>query len=122
MSYVVGLDIDELTADIAVASALVAQSGRNRAPDRLHVHRRRGRASRIISLEADGLPAYTTSAGWLGYDDDKDARLVRKSVADGFTMLKLKVGSDVDSDVRRPKIARTSAGDDARIALDANQR
>jgi L-fuconate dehydratase len=81
-----------------------------------------GRAARIASLEADGLPAYTTSAGWIGYDDEKVDRLVRESVAEGFTMLKLKVGSDIESDIRRLKVARLAAGEDVRIAVDANQR
>jgi L-fuconate dehydratase len=81
-----------------------------------------GRAERAAALEADGLPAYTTSAGWLGYDDDKVARLVRRSVAEGFTMLKLKVGGDIDADVRRLQVARVAAGEGAHIALDANQR
>jgi L-fuconate dehydratase len=81
-----------------------------------------GRLERIAALEADGLPAYTTSAGWLGYDDDKVEQLVKESVADGFTMLKLKVGADVTSDVRRLGVARAAAGEGARIALDANQR
>jgi L-fuconate dehydratase len=80
-----------------------------------------GRAARIAALESDGLPAYTTSAGWIGYDDEKVDRLVRESVHDGFTMLKLKVGSDVDSDIRRLKVARLAAGDETRIAVDANQ-
>ncbi|MGZ4792609.1 MAG: enolase C-terminal domain-like protein, partial [Ilumatobacteraceae bacterium] len=78
--------------------------------------------ARIATLEARGLPAYTTSAGWLGYDDDKVARLVRESVAAGFTMLKLKVGADLQSDIRRMKVARDAAGEVARIAVDANQR
>ncbi len=78
--------------------------------------------ARIAALEADGLPAYTTSAGWLGYDDDKVARLVREAVAEGFTMLKLKVGADIHSDIRRMKVARDAAGESARIAVDANQR
>jgi len=81
-----------------------------------------GRAARTAALEAEGLPAYTTSAGWLGYDDAKVARLVRRSVADGFTMLKLKVGGDLESDVRRLRVARVAAGEGAHIALDANQR
>ena len=81
-----------------------------------------GREERIAALEADGLPAYTTSAGWIGYDDAKVDRLVRESVAEGFTMLKLKVGSDVDSDIRRMRVARAAAGSEARIAVDANQR
>ncbi|MEO7371774.1 MAG: enolase C-terminal domain-like protein [Ilumatobacteraceae bacterium] len=81
-----------------------------------------GRAARIAALEADGLPAYTTSAGWIGYADEKVDRLVREAIADGFTMLKLKVGSDVDSDVRRMRVARLAAGEGAKIAVDANQR
>jgi L-fuconate dehydratase len=81
-----------------------------------------GRAQRVAVLESDGLPAYTTSAGWIGYDDEKIDRLVRESVNDGFTMIKLKVGTDIDSDVRRLKVARLAAGDGARIAVDANQR
>ena len=81
-----------------------------------------GRTERTSMLERDGLAAYTTSAGWLGYDDAKVERLVRASVADGFTMLKLKVGADVESDVRRLGVARVAAGEGARIALDANQR
>jgi L-fuconate dehydratase len=81
-----------------------------------------GRDSRIGELEADGLPAYNTSAGWIGYDDAKVERLVRESVAEGFTMQKLKVGSDIESDIRRLKVARLAAGDHARIAVDANQR
>ncbi len=73
-------------------------------------------------LEADGLPAYTTSAGWIGYDDEKVDRLVRDSVVEGFTMLKMKVGADLQSDIRRLRIARLAAGADARIGVDANQR
>jgi L-fuconate dehydratase len=80
-----------------------------------------GRAARTAELEVDGLPAYTTSAGWLGYDDPRVARLVRESVAEGFTMLKLKVGGDLESDMRRLQVARVAAGERAHIALDANQ-
>jgi len=80
------------------------------------------RAGRAAQLQADGLRAYTTSAGWLGYDDEKVARLARSAVDDGFTMIKLKVGADVASDVRRLEVARDAVGPDVRIALDANQR
>jgi L-fuconate dehydratase len=81
-----------------------------------------GRAARLAEVAADGLAAYTTSAGWLGYDDDKLARLVRSSVDDGFSMVKLKVGTDPESDIRRLKVAQAAAGGRALIALDANQR
>ena len=73
-------------------------------------------------MEADGFPAYTTSAGWLGYDDAKVERLSRESIAAGFTMLKLKVGADIDSDIRRLGVARRAVGDGVRLAVDANQR
>ena len=81
-----------------------------------------GRADRVRTVLAEGLPAYTTSAGWLGYDDDKVDRLVREAVAAGFAMVKLKVGRDLDDDVRRLKVARAAAGEGVQIALDANQR
>jgi L-fuconate dehydratase len=53
------------------------------------------KAERIQRLRAEGYPAYTTSAGWLGYADDKVARLAREALADGFAHLKLKVGRDI---------------------------
>ncbi|WP_439679921.1 L-fuconate dehydratase [Embleya sp. MST-111070] len=81
-----------------------------------------GRAERVETLRAQGYPAYTTSPGWLGYDDDKLARLCREAVADGFGQIKLKVGADVEDDVRRLRIARATVGPDIRIAVDANQR
>ena len=83
---------------------------------------REGRGGRELDLRERGYPAYTTTPGWLGYDDDKLARLCREAVADGFTQIKLKVGADVDDDVRRLAIARAAVGPDIRIAVDANQR
>ena len=81
-----------------------------------------GREERIAQLHAKGYPAYTTTPGWLGYDDDKLRRLCREAVMDGFTQIKLKVGADLDDDLRRLKIARETVGPDIRIAVDANQR
>ena len=81
-----------------------------------------GRAEREASLLADGYPAYTTTPGWLGYSDAKLERLSREAVADGFTLIKLKVGSSVDDDVRRLSIARSAVGPEIGIAVDANQR
>jgi L-fuconate dehydratase len=81
-----------------------------------------GRDERIALLERDGYPAYTTSPGWLGYSDEKLSGLARQAVADGFGMIKLKVGGDLDDDVRRMKLAREVVGPDIRIAVDANQR
>ncbi|OLF10340.1 L-fuconate dehydratase [Actinophytocola xanthii] len=81
-----------------------------------------GRAEREAALLARGYPAYTTTPGWLGYDDAKLARLCREAVADGFGQIKLKVGADLGEDIRRMAIAREVCGPDIRIAVDANQR
>jgi len=81
-----------------------------------------GKAERERTLLARGYPAYTTSPGWLGYSDEKVARLCREAVAAGFTQIKLKVGADLDDDVRRLAMARATVGPDIRIAVDANQR
>jgi L-fuconate dehydratase len=81
-----------------------------------------GRAGREARLLSEGYPAYTTTPGWLGYDDEKLARLCREAVEDGFSQIKLKVGDNIADDVRRLGIAREVVGDDVRIAVDANQR
>ncbi|GLX99174.1 L-fuconate dehydratase [Herbidospora sp. NBRC 101105] len=81
-----------------------------------------GRAGRIAALREHGYPAYTTSPGWLGYDDDKLRRLCKEALDEGFSQIKLKVGADLDDDVRRMRIAREVCGDGYPIAIDANQR
>ncbi|MEV5885022.1 enolase C-terminal domain-like protein [Streptomyces sp. NPDC052020] len=83
---------------------------------------REGADERRARLLERGYPAYTTSPGWLGYDDAKLTRLARQAVADGFTQIKLKVGADLDDDVRRCRTARAAIGPDVRLAVDANQR
>lgn len=81
-----------------------------------------GRQERIAELEARGFPAYTTTPGWLGYDDQKLERLLREAADDGFEMVKLKVGADLEDDIRRFTIAREVLGEGFPIAADANQR
>jgi L-fuconate dehydratase len=81
-----------------------------------------GAAERIKQLDDHGYPAYTTTPGWLGYSDEKLARLSREAIADGFSMIKLKVGADLDDDRRRLAVAREAVGPDVPIAIDANQR
>jgi L-fuconate dehydratase len=81
-----------------------------------------GREQRRRWLVDNGYPAYTTTPGWLGYDDDKLVRLSREAVAEGFRQIKLKVGHDQDEDIRRLRLAREAVGPDVRIAVDANQR
>ncbi len=84
--------------------------------------RRSERDSRIADLHRDGLAAYATSPGWLGYDDNKLDRLCRQALDDGFNTIKLKVGADLASDRRRLGIARCAIGSDTALAIDANQR
>ncbi|MFI8455423.1 L-fuconate dehydratase [Kitasatospora sp. NPDC085464] len=81
-----------------------------------------GAAERTAELLRRGYPAYTTSPGWLGYDDEKLTRLAREAVSDGFRQIKLKVGADLADDIRRCRAARAAVGPDIRMAIDANQR
>jgi L-fuconate dehydratase len=78
------------------------------------------REERVAELAEHGYPAYTSSPGWLGYDDDKLRRLLREAVADGWTHVKLKVGADIEDDVRRLAIAREELGP-RNLMIDANQ-
>ncbi|MEU4522415.1 enolase C-terminal domain-like protein [Amycolatopsis sp. NPDC024027] len=80
-----------------------------------------GRAARQAELLESGFPAYTTTPGWLGYSPEKLAALAKEAVEDGFTQIKLKVGADLDEDIRRLRLARDVVGPDVRIAIDANQ-
>ncbi|GAB2651486.1 L-fuconate dehydratase [Kribbella swartbergensis] len=80
-----------------------------------------GRAQRIKELEASGYPCYTTSAGWLGYSDDKLRRLCEEAVAAGYKHVKLKVGADLTDDMRRCGIAREVIGPGGHLMIDANQ-
>src|SRR3954447_20447845 len=83
--------------------------------------RRDGREERERTLLERGLPAYTTSPGWLGYDDAKLRRLTAEALDEGFTQIKLKVGQDLDDDIRRCAIAREVMGPGPRLCIDANQ-
>ncbi|MBK7404550.1 MAG: L-fuconate dehydratase [Phycisphaerales bacterium] len=80
------------------------------------------RQERIATLLERGYPAYTTSAGWLGYPDEKIRRLCRDGIAAGWTHFKLKVGQDLDDDIRRLRIVREEIGPDRSLMVDANQK
>jgi L-fuconate dehydratase len=79
------------------------------------------RAERIAEMEAEGYPAYTTSAGWLGYGDEQIRRLCREGIAAGWSHFKIKVGRNLEDDVRRARIIRQEIGHDRKLMLDANQ-
>jgi len=80
-----------------------------------------GKEQRLAQLQRDGYPCYTTSAGWLGYSDDKLRALCEHSIAAGFSHVKLKVGRDLADDIRRLRIARDVLGPQRQLMIDANQ-
>jgi len=70
-----------------------------------------------------GYPGYDTSIGWFNYSDRKVVDNIKKAMDNGFTAMKLKVGSkQPDRDIRRAKMVREIAGDEAMIMFDANQQ
>jgi L-fuconate dehydratase len=79
------------------------------------------KATREAEMRAQGYPAYTTSAGWLGYSDEKIRRLVRAGIDQGWTHFKMKVGANLDDDVRRAQLIRDEIGPDRTLMMDANQ-
>lgn len=83
--------------------------------------RAEGKAEREATLRQEGYPCYTTSAGWLGYSDEKLARLCQEAVDEGFNYIKLKVGQNLEDDKRRVTIARRVIGDERNLMIDANQ-
>ena len=79
------------------------------------------RSKNEAELIKNGLPAYTTTPGWLGYTDEKMVRLAKEAVADGYKLIKLKCGGSLEDDKRRLRLAREAVGPDIKIAIDANQ-
>jgi L-fuconate dehydratase len=77
---------------------------------------------RIAQIKAEGLPAYTTSVGWFGFDDDKVSRLCREALAAGWTHFKLKVGGEPEDDLRRGRLVRSEIGWENKLMMDANQK
>jgi L-fuconate dehydratase len=77
-------------------------------------------ANEKILLEK-GLPAYTTTPGWLGYTDETMVRLAQEALAEGFKLIKMKVGRSLENDIHRLKLVRETIGSDIKLAVDANQ-
>lgn len=80
------------------------------------------RQQRIDRLASDGYPAYTTSAGWLGYSDEKIRELCRTAVKEGWNHLKMKVGANLEDDIRRAELIREEISYDRVLMMDANQK
>jgi len=79
-------------------------------------------AERLKKLEEHGYPAYTTSAGWFGFSDDKIRRVCRESLSHGWTNFKLKVGGNPADDLRRARLMRAEIGPHNKLMMDANQK
>jgi L-fuconate dehydratase len=79
-------------------------------------------ATRLQQLEDHGYPAYTTSAGWFGFSDDKIRQLCQESLSQGWTGFKLKVGGDPADDLRRARLMRAEIGPHNKLMMDANQK
>ena len=117
--YLAAMTPDEIVAAIDfrhITDALPPE----RALDILRA-RAPAKAERIAALERDGHAAYTTSAGWLGYDDDKIRALAGAAVADGWTAIKMKVGGVLADDIRRAGLLREILGPERLLMTDANQ-
>jgi len=82
---------------------------------------RAGRDTRETEMRRDGYPAYTTSTGWLGYPDEKVRRLCREAIAQGWTAFKMKVGQNLEDNIRRAAIMREEIGPERKLMMDANQ-
>jgi L-fuconate dehydratase len=79
------------------------------------------KSEREREMLESGFPAYTTSAGWLGYPDEKIRRLSREAVAEGWGHIKIKVGRNLEDDARRASIIREEIGPERKLMMDANQ-
>ena len=80
------------------------------------------KGDREAELLRAGYPAYTTSAGWIGYSDDRIRRACRDALADGWTHFKVKVGASPEDDARRVALVREAIGPQHTLMIDANQR
>lgn len=80
-----------------------------------------GKGEREAHMRAEGFPAYTTSAGWLGYSQEKVRRLCQEALDEGFNHFKIKVGQDLEADRERAALLREMIGPDRTLMMDANQ-
>ncbi|KAF8467110.1 enolase C-terminal domain-like protein [Russula ochroleuca] len=62
-------------------------------------------------VRSQGYPAYVTSAGWIGYSDEKIARLTKEAIHAGFNHFKMKVGAELADDLRRGRLIRSIIDD-----------
>jgi L-alanine-DL-glutamate epimerase-like enolase superfamily enzyme len=68
----------------------------------------------------DKVRAYNTDIGWLSIADDKLVEGAQRAMAQGFTGIKIKVGSTVERDLRRLAAVRQAIGPNVSLAIDGN--
>ncbi|KAA0723853.1 Mitochondrial enolase superfamily member 1 L-fuconate dehydratase [Triplophysa tibetana] len=83
---------------------------------------REGKRTREEQMLREGYPAYTTSCAWLGYTDQQLTKLCSDALAQGWTKFKVKVGADIQDDIRRCGLIRKMIGPNNILMVDANQR
>ena len=79
------------------------------------------KAEREAEMLRHGYPAYTTSAGWLGYSDEQLRSLCRRMIGEGWQYIKMKVGKNLEDDIRRAALIREEIGPERKLMMDANQ-
>ena len=79
------------------------------------------RGQRVTELREKGYPAYITSVGWLGNDEETIRSCCKSALASGFTRFKMKVGLSVEEDARRCQVIREEVGWDCPLMMDVNQ-
>ena len=77
---------------------------------------------RTKKILEEGYPSYTTAAGWLGYSDKKIVQLLNEYMSRGWKHFKVKVGNDLEADVKRLQLIRNTVGKECSIMVDANQQ
>ena len=77
---------------------------------------------RIKKILKEGYPSYTTAAGWLGYSDEKIIDLCKEYMSRGWKHFKIKVGNNLEEDIKRIQLIRKTIGEDLFIMIDANQQ
>jgi L-fuconate dehydratase len=125
-----GKPLWQLLADMEPAQLLTAVDFRyiddalspHEALDILNEARRNGQRERLMLLQQQGYPAYTTSVGWFGYSEEKIRGLSKQALAEGWTHFKLKVGGDPADDLRRGRIVRDEIGWTNKLMVDSNQK
>ncbi|KAL6490393.1 hypothetical protein MHYP_G00007380 [Metynnis hypsauchen] len=81
-----------------------------------------GKQQREKQMLKEGYPAYTTSCAWLGYSDQQLTQLCSTALTEGWTKFKVKVGADLQDDIRRCSLIRKMIGPENTLMIDANQR